>query len=299
MTILLGNFRNRKLIECVLAGLALASSGYVRGNQSASVFIDSQASEEYQEKSRIVDGQEYETYHFLEGRFFGGSKLDKSLVEMEFQDIVENLRRELRYRNYYPAGSFEKGDLLIVVHWGSTDEPYDPEDPQNNIGFGDEEEVDPLSIDEGGFDLVSSMLDRQSTFDYEHSLSGGMSAEDKAMLGFDRALKAKGMTLAEEHRILSQVNTERYFMILMAFDWQKKIKEGKSELLWTTRFSMESVGTNFNASLPALTRAAKAYYGTHLNRMVNEKTYFGEEEIVIGDLEVLGTVSEEEGEAKE
>jgi len=265
---------------------------HAKKDETASVFIDSQTTKEYRKRKDSGEGVAREYYHVMEGRFFGGTKRDRSMDDMDFKDVVANLAKELRLRNYYPAREFEKGDLLIVVHWGATDEPYDPEDPQNNIGFGDEEE-DALSEDEGGWDSVSSMLDRQSTFDYEHSLSAGSSDEVKEMLGFNRALDAKGMTLLEEARILSQVNTERYFMVLMAFDWQKKIKKGESDLLWTTRFSMESVGTNFADSMPAMMRAAQDFYGTHLPKMENRKTHYGVGDSTVGELEILETLPSE------
>jgi hypothetical protein len=81
---------------------------------------------------------------------------------------------------------------------------------------------------------------------------------------------------------------ERYFIILMAYDYEKLRSENERELLWTTRFSVPSIGTNFEDAYPALARAASAYYGTSLEKYAKTSTHFGTGTVEIGTLETVG-----------
>jgi hypothetical protein len=74
----------------------------------------------------------------------------------------------------------------------------------------------------------------------------------------------------------------------MAYDYEKLRSENERELLWTTRFSVPSIGTNFEDAYPALARAASAYYGTSLEKYAKTSTHFGTGTVDIGTLETVG-----------
>ena len=81
---------------------------------------------------------------------------------------------------------------------------------------------------------------------------------------------------------------------MMAYDYEKLRENKEKELLWTTRFSVPAIGTNFVAAYPALARAAREYYGTSLEKYAKSRTHLGTGTVDIGELETVGIEGETE-----
>ncbi len=248
-----------------VASLSLFSWSSFAGDKLAKVYVYAKANEEYVARRATSEGLLPETYHIMEGQFYGGNVSDASLITPDFQTLAETLKMELLKQEYYPAREFKQGDLLIVVHWGAVNAP---EDLAEDFG---EEAAAGLG--------VSDVFDESSALNQRRI--------DERVLGFERAFDDGGLTLREEQMLLSQYYKERYFFILQAYDWQKKLQTGENEALWTTKFSLESTGTNFVDSFPALMRGARGFYGVDLQGIATQKTNFGEGEVTMGKLEVI------------
>jgi len=267
----------------------------------ARVLVDSWAREGYLE-AKVADGEILrETYHFFEGRHFGGNVKDKSLEDVSFLEVVESLAEEMETRNYHSESNPEDGDFLIVVHWGVTgiEEPLDelfvnqPGDP----GFQTQEVIADTSQGVGSQDFSTDFQDTYQSFD--GSGPSGSDRENAALIGFDRALNRKGLMPTDESELRSMLEDERYFIILMAYDWQKLRLEKEYELVWSTRFSLNAIGTNFRDAHLALSRGASNYFGTNLDgKLGKTKTHLGEGEVKLGDVEVVETVDEDENSAQ-
>lgn len=253
----------RKLV-LITASLSVFSWSSLAGDKLAKVYVYAKANDEYVERRSTSEGPLPETYHIMEGRFYGGNVSDASLEKPDFQTLADTLKMELLKQEYYPAREFKQGDLLIVVHWGAVNAP---EDLAEDFG----EEI--------AGDLVGDVFDESSALVQRRI--------DEKVLGFDRAFEDGGLSLREEQMLLSQYYTERYFFILQAYDWQKKLTTGEAEVLWTTKFSLESTGTNFVDSFPALMRGARDFYGVDLQGIATQKTNFGKGEVAMGKLEVI------------
>lgn len=279
-----------------LMGATLAGSS-VFAKKTARVLVDSYAREGYEE-SKVVDGESrHETYHFFKGRHFGGNMRDPSLREVSFEDMAVALAEEMKARNYYSVMEQEKGDFLIVVHWGVTgiEESLD-ELMMNDVGgFGNPDGgtvVDPSSGE------VTSDFSQDYSNDFESydSARPGQSEKNNAsLIGFDRALGRKGLTSQDDYELRSMLEDERYFIVLMAYDWQKMRLEKTFDLVWSTRFSLGAIGTNFRDAHFALSRGAANYIGTNLDGDLGKtKTHLGTGDVELGDLEVVETVKESE-----
>lgn len=285
-----GSKRWVRLGVCFLIGVTIFS-GTVLAKKNARVLVDSYAKSDY-EKEKVVDGEaRYETYHFFKGRHFGGNIRDTSLRDVPFEEVVQTLANEMRTRNYYPERVAEQGDFLIVVHWGVT---------------GIEEPLDELFLNEPGDAGVGSadvMLDSSSdggsqdfSDDFQSFDSGGPSRADKnnaSLIGFDRALNRRGLMPQDEYELRDMLKDERYFIVLMAYDWQKLRTEKEYELVWSTRFSLDAIGTNFREAHFALSRGAANYIGTNLDGDLGKtKTHLGPGDIEFGTIEVIETVED-------
>ncbi len=278
---------------CAMAAAVFAASPFSK--KQARVLVDSYARPGYEE-SRLVDGEiQPETYHLFQGRHFGGNIRDPSLREVPFMEVAETLAKEMEARKYYSEPETEKGDFLISVHWGVTgiEEDFDelflnePGDPGVDNGDSTFDSTDGDTQD--GFS-DSAPEEYRSLDDY------GPRRNDKnnaSLVGFDRALNQRGLSVQDEYELKSMLRDERYFIILMAYDWQKLRTEREYELVWSTRFSLDAIGTNFKDAHFALSRGAANYFGTNLDGELGKtKTHLGTGDVELGDLEVLGTVEE-------
>jgi len=266
----------------------------------ARVFVDSEASSIYNEHKESENGETYETYVFIKGNFYGGDISDKSLRNVTFEELVGTIGDSMKQRNFYPSASADQGDLLVVVHYGLMSVPQDlgdlfqldMDDPYGEQPFdeddeeGDEEQIvqDPLIND-------TYFNDLKRLTELSHNNQAGMS---NIKLGIGRALKRRNITTAEEFDLRAELEAERYFIILMAYDYKKLRSTKKQELLWTTRFSVPSLGTNFEDAYPALARAASSYYGSNLDKYATTSTHFGTGSVDIRTLKTVGIEETEE-----
>lgn len=296
--------QNIQLGHCltvILAGIVLALSVQTRSlagifsRSQARVLVDSYAKESY-ENAKSSDGEpKLETYHFYEGRHFGGNIRDTSLNDVSFEEVAQSLAEEMQERNYFPASDPDGGDFLIVVHWGVTgiEEPLDElflNEP------GDTGIDAPDVIFDGASGNTSQDFSADATNDYESFDRGGPSGADRenaALIGFDRALNRKDVIPQDEYELQLMLKDERYFIILMAYDWQKLRTEKEYDLVWSTRFSLDAIGTNFREAHFALSRGASNYFGTNLDgKLGKSKTNLGPGDVEIGDIEIVEEVDE-------
>lgn len=278
----------------VVANLSFISSSAIAAKK-ARVFVDSEAAVAYNDKKESDEGAAYETYVFIKGNFYGGDFTDKSLRTASFEEIVGSLAENMKVRNYYPSSSPGEGDLIIVVHYGSTSVQQDLDE----IFLLDS--TDPYAMQEGDEYAEVYSDDFTDLSDLNDLGADNVAVHQNSMnnnrLGISRALKRKNINQTEEFDLRVEMKDERYFIILMAYDYNKLRTANEKELLWTTRFSVPAIGTNFVDAYPALARAASPYFGTSLEKYARTSTHFGTGSVDIGTLETVGV--EENSNSKE
>jgi hypothetical protein len=115
------------------------------------------------------------------------------------------------------------------------------------------------------------------------------------LLGYDSELNAlagaeQAPTAMKVRRddLIAEVEEDRYFIVLMAYDFDALWKHKKHKLLWVSRFSVRSRGTNFNEVLPAMVDQASEYFGQNTQGLLRKALPEGRVEI--GEVKSLGTV---------
>jgi len=263
----------------------MGSATFVAGKKGeARILVDSFAERSYLKKKEGDTGPKRETYHLVEGKSHGGLIRDKSLREVPFIEVAEGLAQEMEKRNYYPAVSMEDGDFLIIVHRGVTriEADWDELFPE------DDEEEAAAEEEEGEEELTNP-----DTYLREEGYTNA-EQDNAQLIGFDRALRRRGLMVQDEMELQEMLRAERYFLILMAFDWQKLRKTGEKKLVWSTRFSMDAVRVNFHEAHFALSRGAANYFGTNLDGKLGKvKTFVGPGEVKTGELKVIETLEDE------
>jgi hypothetical protein len=145
-------------------------------------------------------------------------------------------------------------------------------------------------------DVLSSGLRQLSVANQQRDLTNFKNA---SMLGYDadgligadygRYIKhtALGGTYNDE---VAEIEENRYFVVLMAYDFQLLWKQKKHKLLWETRFSIREVNHQFDRDLPSMAHYASQYFGQDTRGLVRKEVPLGHVEI--GEMKALGEVPE-------
>jgi hypothetical protein len=275
----------------LLAGLALSlvSAGALRADET--VAISSTASPAYV-RTKGPDGQlAPQTYLITKGRFFGGQTAEKTLSSLKFEDVLKTLAPSLAKQNYFPTKDTATADLVIMVHWGVTEIYEDPRGAQNSIEALNQRlaEVNAAVADTGIADPGALNISQAEAGDTAQS-QAATTRRNAALLGYDRALsreQQKTVASVEEQTMMMELNEERYLIVLMAYDYKFMQKEKKPRLVWVTRLSVRSPGTNFLEAIPVLARAGSDVFGRELPGLTRVSVAPGK--VKIHELEVLGS----------
>ncbi len=120
-----------------------------------------------------------------------------------------------------------------------------------------------------------------------------LDARNARLLGYDTELAASGgirSSPIKRHSddLVDELEDNRYFVVLIAYDFQQLWKEKKRHLLWETRFSMREQRNDFGQVLPEMAQDASKYFGENLERLVHKP--FNEGNIKLGELKILDVV---------
>jgi hypothetical protein len=216
-----------------------------------------------------------ETYVFSPGRFFGPAMADASVAAKSLPDVLKALVPNLAKQNYYPTKDEPNANLAIIVHWGST-QMYETPGGKDRVVEAMNQELSTLNTaiaDTGMGDAgaLNNVLTENQT---NQQSEGNMINFNADLLGYRRDLenqRQKMLPTTEEITMSTELNEERYFVVLMAYDYQLMKKERKTKLLWVTRMSVRAPGNNFTEALPALALAGSDIFGRQLNQMLRVK----------------------------
>jgi hypothetical protein len=290
----------------LLAALASLPAA-ARADHTDFVVVSATASPAYTRQKFANGVPKAETYVFYEGKYFGGLTRDRSMAQIGVKEIGQALAPNLAKQNYLPTRNAPAADLLIVVNWGTTvtDETTKKSDLQTQDLLQDS--VDALQgkpdPEQGGqvVDAISAL-----TFDLMRNQANAMSAQKFAesnadLLGYTSALQREeknqwaspdGLNAAAESH-LSDLEEERYFVILLAYDYQKILHPGGApagppQLLWSVRMNIRADGNNFVEALPAMSKVAADFFGRQVDDLTSAQTDVGSKAgVEIGPVRVL------------
>ena len=243
------------------------------------ILIKAVASEGYV-KQRNSDGKKkVQTYNFYQGRFFPGNTKDRSMERFTFMDIITNMAPHLQKQGYYNHPVVGEGDLLIVVHYGTT---VKEEDLFDLMGYN--------SLEDLGW---SDDMDASELADFQFNMNFSLSideANDRSrfkkaeLLGIEEAYM-RNTPSWEREELEWQLAEARYFVILMAYDFPL-LKQGEVKLLWSTRYSIRAIGQSFEDAIKDMNLVAADYFGLNLKGL-NKTRANDKGRVTIGEIEVI------------
>jgi hypothetical protein len=255
---------NASLLACAAALLASAPLARAENGITA---VYSRASDDYTRAAQPDGSLQSEGYAFGNGGYYSGAIKDNTIDNLGFRDIAHTLAAPLAAQNFVSATDPRKTKLLIMVYWGATIGPQDF--AQTNFSHGP---------DFTGYELSGSL--------YDMSMS-----RNAGILGYTDAVNATGILrkrLADD--LNDELSSSRYFVVLMAYDFQMMWKEKKHKLLWESRFSVREQGNDFTVALPAMAKYASHYFGQDSHGLL--RTRVPDARIYVGDPTIIGYLTD-------
>jgi hypothetical protein len=288
-------------------GLCLASSsfGFDFGGANDITAVSGRTNVDYV-RTRLANGSfAPETYVFGKGGVWPGAMPDASIDKLNFLDVAHLIANPLASQNYLPSKDPKTTRLLIMVYWGTT---RAPERANESVGMAN------LQAANGALNRATmqttgmakpSANPATAAADNELTTAMAMVAaenrlrehEDLAnlkMLGYDSWLeKTQGDhrgTAFEQTRqdLFNEIEEDRYFVVLMAYDFPLVWKDKKHKLLWETRFSIRQLHHAFDQDLPTMAQFASRYFGQDSHGLIHEAIPLGR--VDVGDVKSLGEV---------
>ncbi len=284
----------------LFATAALLAGGLLSARENF-ITASAIAGSDYQRPKDATGAPRPESYVFSEGKFFEGTTVDRGLEKATFTGITHTLAASLSKQNYFPAADMASAQLLIMVHWGTTTVYEDPQKDINQQNLNDAISSYNASVDATGKADPSQLNMALGNKETAQESTMGAINRNAVLLGYAHHLekaRKESQPTTEEITMSNELNEERYFVILMAYDNQLRQKEHKSRVLWITRLSVRSPGNNFTEALPALAKVGSEVFGQQLDDLVRVKASMNPGKVTLGETQFTDTAEPKKAPAK-
>ena len=238
---------------------------------------------------------------------------DLSIDRLHFLDVAHRIAPALARQNYLPVKAQDPSqtDLLIMVYWGTTigtnrassspeyqiaqsliPPPMPPPPPPPSgrpppgggggaAGAAAEAQSAANNSALAQADILISMANhRRDRQNFQNALTLGYAEEMRRMAGYETtALRNVRQDIVED------VEENRYYVILLAYDFQTLWKSRQRKLLWETRFSVREQGHDFDKELAAMAAHAARYFGQDSGGLLRKP--MPKTNVKLGELKVL------------
>jgi hypothetical protein len=237
--------------------------------------VSSKVSPDYA-RTRLPDGSfQPEEISFMDGGRMEATFCDPTMDKLAFVDIATALAGPLAAQGYVSAKTADSAKLLVVVFWGTT----------NARGS--------LNTSPGVISGSTGQMRMDAT---ERDI---LAMKNAKLLGYDSELLAHmdaggfftgaGMNAHLRDELVTELEECRYFVVLLAYDFQA-YRKGTKHKLWETRFSINEPSNLFDKALPAMAKYASAYFGQDSHGLVRKPIPEGS--VKVGEPKALGEVGE-------
>jgi hypothetical protein len=299
--------------------LSVVAPGAQRLRAEEVVAIAAKVSNGYA-RQKLPDGTfQVETYAFGKGDDWSGARVDASADKLDFMTVARTVAIPLSTQNYLPTHDQKTTRLLIMVYWGTTKAP-EYATHSNALRLADiaNREQDQAAMatvhalssqgkGSGGNpgDVKVAKLEQASADADMRAALEGLQAENQrredtdaktvALLGYDswwlktEQASGGGERALRKADMLNEIEEDRYFVVLMAYDFQAMTRR-KSKLLWEVHMSVREHSNEFDQRLPGMAAQAAAFLGRDsggLNHLI-----LPEGTVEIGAVRSLGALPE-------
>jgi len=276
----------------LLTGCGISMGGQAPGTPPEELMgvtaVVSRASKDYI-REKLPDGSfQPEFYAFGEGGNWGGDLKDASIDALHFADVAKVVAQPLAERKYLPARDPAKTRLIIMVYWGTTTVPKPTEeDPLYQSYYQDlaeyrilMEERSPEAdmVLQAGLHMLEMANRQRDLLDFKNAGMLGYDTTDLVGTDYGTYIRHTALGVAQRD-VVDEIEENRYFVVLMAYDFQLLWKEKKHKLLWETRFSVNERHNQFDRALPVMARYASRYFGEDSGGLLRTRVPEGRVEV--------------------
>lgn len=232
--------RDRRWLRTILAVVRLCIAQLTTTANSAGEFeaISAQRAPDYR-RARLDNGTfAPELVLLAPGARARGDTADRSVTQIGYSQIADEVRSALAEANYIVTGRPENADLVIYVSWGLTRSPIKSE-----------------GLRRSRLPDATQPSNEPSVFPEVDSGQTPMETVDEVILQESADLLGYPSPHAAE------LMRRRYYIILTAYRSHTLVTPGKAKPLWQTRMSIERVGNDFDGQLPAMLLNAVPFFG--------------------------------------
>ncbi len=270
------------LLAPLIAGAGDAAQGITA--------VSSRVSKDYV-RTKLPDGSfQPEEYAFGNGGRFDGPFRDASINKLTFLDVARMIAVPLKAQNYLPARDLKTEKLLIMLHWGTTSTPDAFSTSDGNLQYQGFEETASINATGSPAQVRNALMARQAALNsatlqlsMENMQRDQIDFRNASMLGYDsegligtdwgKWKPHPGYPSADLYRdaLIADIEESRYFVVLIAYDFQLYRDQKKLKALWETRFSIDEARNDFDKALPAMAQYASIYFGQDSHGLVRKR----------------------------
>ena len=127
---------------------------------------------------------------------------------------------------------------------------------------------------------------------YDSAVRRSIDAKNASLLGYDW----EGINEApirfnfdpKNPNAVPELEGQRYFVVLLVYDFKAFLLNKQYKELWETRFSISTSNTDFNKALSKMAKDASSYFGLNSNGL----QHIPEGKVNIGEVKSLGEVAD-------
>jgi hypothetical protein len=260
------------------------------GDGSELTVVYSRAQKGYARAQRPDGSFVPETYVLKDGGNFGGPRVDRTIDAVNFDQVSLVIGRALAEQDYVESGE-DAPSLLIMVFWGTTIVPNDVMPPGTRPSDTIREEA--ANIASGRLSFATrqkSMADAEAATSGEGRIVGRIDAQSANILGYTDEIFRTSPRDPYMKTLQDEVESDRYCVVLLAYDYTAARRFGVHRLLWETRFSIPETGFDFERAFPSMAAIAGKYFGQDSHGLVHHR--LGDGRVDLGETKSLGTVPE-------
>lgn len=262
-------------------------------------------------RTKLPDGSfAPETFAFGEGGRWAGQTGDATIDKLSFIKVARMIAGPLGRQGFVQAKDPQGTKLLIMVYWGTTagtsatgdslaylqaqqaDAAFMGQMSQARDAMGNTPTIvrgigaiDAFNALNQGLDMAALANRQRDQTDRQNARLLGYDSE--GLIGTEYGALLDGTPL-RFHRddLVSEVEESRYFVVLVAYDFQMTWKQKKHREFWETRFSIRQLGHDFGRDLPAMAQYASHYFGRDSHGLVRKAVPLGRVEV--GEPQTVG-----------
>jgi hypothetical protein len=296
-------------------GLLSATPAAFASQDSLVTAVYSKVSNGYM-RTKMPDGSfKRETYAIGNGGYQSGAVGDHSIDDVRFPTIAGLMAQYLARDHYFLAQNSKSADLLLVISWGTTIPLNDG--VYRNAQQGVMTAMNHLKLAQGPSASQVGLIRAADSPDGKGATGNVLAAKDEvegqlfemqmfnsmrdtanehnaALLGYKREIDSRNDPSRFAgagtyfNDLISDIESERYYVIVNAYDFRAATQEKKKKLLWSTRVSVQAQGNQFGESLMAMVANAARHFGQDSGRLIQQYEPHGKVEL--GELKLLGMV---------